>query len=229
MRLRVTIAVVAAAMGGSCVRQTRAANVPIAPSGAQQTAFERQIRNAHDAGDGDYQLRALREKVAAAPDDVSARLELATAYRERGYPDISLEMCRLAAARFPDSGDVQLALARSLRDLNQRNEAISGLEAFLAAHPQTDAKYYSWVGILKDESGQSTAGEPAHRKALALAPNQDYLHNNLGYNLLMQKKNAEAAAEFREALRLNPASQTARNNLGTALAGQDSKEALASS
>ena len=226
MRLRITIAILAA-LEISCVRQTRVSYTP-APAGAQQTAFERQIHNAHDAGDGDYQLRALREKVAAAPEDVTARLELANAYRERGYPDISLEMCRLAAARFPDSGEVQLALVRALRDLNHRDQAVSGLEAFLSAHPQTDAKYYSWVGILKDESGQWTAGEPAHRKALGLVPSQDYLHNNLGYNLLMQKKNAEAAAEFREALRLNPASATARNNLGTALAGQDSKEALAS-
>ena len=53
-------------------------------------------------------------------------------------------------------------------------------------------------------------------------------HNNLGYNLLMQKKNHEAAAEFREALKLNPRSQVAHNNLGLALADQDAgKEAVA--
>ena len=46
------------------------------------------------------------------------------------------------------------------------------------------------------ESGYSQLGEPAHRKALELAPSLDYLHNNLGYNLLMQKKYAEAAGEF---------------------------------
>src|SRR5262249_2450080 len=56
----------------------------------------------------------------------------------------------------------------------------------------------------------------------------DYLHNNLGYNLLMQGKNAEGAAEFREALKHNPASLVARNNLGMALARQDaSREAVA--
>ena len=37
----------------------------------------------------------------------------------------------------------------------------------------------------------------------------------------MQKKNEEAAAEFREALRLNPGSAVAQNNLGLALAGQN--------
>jgi Flp pilus assembly protein TadD len=43
----------------------------------------------------------------------------------------------------------------------------------------------------------------------------------------MQKKNAEAAAEFREAMRLNPNSQVARNNLGLALAAHSSAEAMA--
>jgi Flp pilus assembly protein TadD len=227
MRLR-AITALWAVLGMGCAPRMRTASTPPPPAGAQQTAFERQIRNAHDAGDGDYQLRALRDKVAGAPDDISARLALAAAYRERGYPDISLEICRLAVARFPESGEAQLALVRSLRDLNHRGDAITSLEVFVAAHPQSDAKYYSWLGILRDESGQWTAGEPSHRKAIELAPADDYLHNNLGYNLLLQKKHTEAAAEFREALRLNPASQTARNNLGMALAAQDSREALAS-
>jgi Flp pilus assembly protein TadD len=210
-----------AVLGTACASRQRSARAPAAPPPAPMTVFERQIHNAHDAGDGDYQLRTLREKVAASPDDVMSRLQLAAAYRDRGYPDIALEMCRLAATRFPQSGEVQLALVRALRDLNQRPEAIIGLETFLQAHPQTSPEYFSWLGILRDESGQWTAAEPSHRKAVEIAPAQDYLHNNLGYNLLMQKKPAEAAAEFREALRLNPASQLARNNLGMALAGQD--------
>src|SRR5207245_499216 len=77
---------------------------------------------------------------------------------------------------------------------------------------------YSWLGILRDESGLWPVGEPAHRKAIELAPSADYLHNNLGYNLLMQQKNEAAAEEFREALKLNPGSQMAPNNLGMALA-----------
>ena len=225
MRLQLIVTVTALA-GISCATRT-VTRVPAAPAHPQQTTFERQIQNAHDAGDGDYRLRVLRERVAAAPDDIPARLELAAAYRERGYPDVALEICRLAAARFPLSAEVQLALVRSLRDLNQRNEAISDLDAFLQAHPQTSPEAYSWLGILHDESGQWTAGEAAHRKAVEFAPAQDYLHNNLGYNLLMQKKPADAAAEFREALRLNPASALAHNNLGMAMADQnDNAQAL---
>jgi Flp pilus assembly protein TadD len=46
------------------------------------------------------------------------------------------------------------------------------------------------------------------------------LHNNLGYNLMMQGRKGEAAEQFRRALELNPASETARNNLGLALGDQ---------
>jgi len=227
MNLRIAILVVAAAIPVSCVRQTQVANHsprPVAP-----TVWDRQIRNAQDAGEGDYQLKALREKVAADSENVTVRLELAKAYQERGYPDVALEICRLAAARFPESGEAELALVRALRAMNRRNEAIGSLEAFLGNHPQKSPDYVSWLGILRDEGGQWAEGERWHRKALELAASRDSLHNNLGYNLLMQKKNEEAAGEIREALRMNPGSQVARNNLGLALANQNApKDAVAS-
>jgi tetratricopeptide (TPR) repeat protein len=185
------------------------------------TVWDRQIRNAVDAGDGDYRLRALRERVASEPNNVAVRTELAAAYRERGYPEIALEISRLAAARFPESGEAQLSLARDLRSTGRQSEAISGLETWLKSQDNGPAEHWSWLGILLDEAGLWPAGEPAHRKALEISPAVDYLHNNLGYNLLMQKKYEAAAAAFREALKLNPAGAMARNNLATALANSN--------
>jgi Flp pilus assembly protein TadD len=205
----------------SCTRRTPVARAPMPPT---PTVWERQVKNAVDAGDGDYQLRLLRSKVAAEPENIPARLDLAKAYRERGFPDVALEISRLATARFPDSGEAQLSLIRALRDLNRRAEATESLEAFLKTRPQTAPEYYSWLGILRDEAGLWPLGEPAHRQAVELSPNLDYLHNNLGYNLLMQKKNDEAAEEFRTALKLDPKSQVARNNLGLVLANQNAAE-----
>jgi len=210
-----------AALVCSCTRNPQVAQAPPPPT---PTVWERQVKNAVDAGDGDYQLRLLRDKVAAEPANIQVRLDLAKAYRDRGFADVALEISRLAAARFPDSGEVQLVLVRSLRDSNRRAEAAEGLEDFLKTHAQTAPEYYSWLGILRDESGHWPLGEPAHRHAVELSPNVDYLHNNLGYNLLMQKKNEEAAEEFRAALRLNPKSQVARNNLGLALANLNAAE-----
>jgi Flp pilus assembly protein TadD len=204
----------------SCVHQQISKTA--APAPAPMSVWEQQIRNARNLGDGDYELGVLRQKVAVEPDNVAARIELAKAYRERGYPEIALEISRLAAARFPDSGAAELSLVRDLREVNQRGEAIAGLEAFLKAHAQSGAEYFSWLGILRDESGLWPLGEPAHRRAIDLSPGSDSLHNNLGYNLLKQQKNEQAAGEFREALKLNPGSQIARNNLGMALAQSNS-------
>jgi Flp pilus assembly protein TadD len=227
MDLRLVVAALAG-LSLSC------ASVPSARNSAPRTpavgvsAFDRQVRNARDAGDGDYALALLRQRVAAEPENVSIRLELSKAYRDRGFPDVALEIDRLAAARFPESGDAELALVGDLHAMKQRAEAIASLEAFLKSHSPQTPQFESWMGILLDESGQWASGEAHHRKALELAPSADSLHNNLGYNLSMQKRNAEAAAEFQAALKLNPASQIARNNLGSSLAAGDSTQAVAS-
>ncbi len=76
------------------------------------------------------------------------------------------------------------------------------------------------MGILRDEAGQLAKAEESYRAALALRPKSDSLHNNLGYNLLLQGKREAAAQEFRAALAIEPYSQVARNNLGSALASQ---------
>jgi tetratricopeptide (TPR) repeat protein len=201
----------AAASAVSCV------HTPVKTATAP-TIWDRQVRNAVDAGEGDYQLRVLRERVAAEPENIAVRAELAAAYRQRGYPEIALEISRLAVARFPESGEAELSLVRDLRASNRRAEAITSLETYLKAHGNSSADYWSWLGILRDESGLWPSGETAHRKAIELTPAANSLHNNLGYNLLMQKKYEDAAAEFREALKINPADAMASNNLGTALA-----------
>ena len=207
----------AASTAASCVH-TQVVKTAAPPSTAPATIWDRQIRNAVDAGEGDYRLRVLRERTAAEPENIAVRLELAAAYRERGYPEVALEISRLAVARFPESGEAELSLVRDLRAANQRAEAIAGLETYLKAHADSGAAYWSWLGILRDEMGLWPSAEPAHRKAVDLSPGADYLHNNLGYNLLMQKKYQDASAEFREALQRNPGNATARNNLATALA-----------
>jgi Flp pilus assembly protein TadD len=220
--------VLLALAASSCASRHVVSQTPAAPATARQTVFERQIRNARDAGDGDLELRELREQVAAEPDNVPARLDLARAYATRGYADVALEIVRLAAARFPDSGAVELALVRELHELNQPAEAIASLEGFLKIHPRTAPEYFSWLGILRDERHEYALGEPHHRRAVELAPADDALHNNLGYNLLMQKREAEATQEFRAAVKLNPSSRVARDNLALALAGQNqSAEAVA--
>lgn len=179
----------------------------------------RQVTNATEAGDGDYEARTLRAKLDANPDDLATRLELARHYQQAGFPEVAIEHCRLACERALASVEAHIALARMLRENHRSAEALASLAKFAAAHADnTDViTVWAWIGLLSDDAGDWKSGEGAYQRAIALAPSRDDLHNNLGYCMLKQGRRTDAAAEFREALRLNPASTIARNNLGLAL------------
>ena len=65
MKSRYLFALLAAgaAFSVSCVHQAQVSRTG-APTSAPMSNWDRQVRNAIDAGDGDYPLRILREKVA---------------------------------------------------------------------------------------------------------------------------------------------------------------------
>ncbi len=224
----------------SCAQRGLAPSVRTAPPASALSpiakTMSRQTVNAIDAGDGDYSVKVLRARVDADPRDLAARLELARNYRKAGFPEVSLEHLRLACERAPESEEAHLALAKGLRESHRPAEAALILRTFSESHSLgSSVEVWAWLGVLEDEAGDWKAGEAAHRKALGLQPRRDDLLNNLGYSLLGQKRNAEATEIFREALKVNPRSLIARNNLATALAespgaalGENAPEAVKS-
>jgi Flp pilus assembly protein TadD len=217
---RVILALATALLCASCTHQVQTA----ASHGATRTAVSqvmaRQVENAVDAGDGDVEARALRRRLAASTTDLQARLALARLYARRGLPDLALEHYRLAAAQFPDSAPVAFALSKTLWEMGEPGAALEAVTTFLAKHPRGSWEALSLQGILQDELGRFAEAEAAHRAALALDPGRSALHNNLGYNLLLEGHADAATAAFERALELDPRSQVARNNLGVALALQ---------
>lgn len=193
---------------------------------AVSTMMSRQIENAVDAGSGDPEMHALRQRLAADSHDMNARITLARLYAKRGYPDLALDHYRMAMLQDPDSLVAVLELAKMLRQMDQKETALEAVQFYSLRHPwNTDKKGQppSWEaasleGVLEDELGRLDLAEPAHRAALKLEPNRASLHNNLGYNLLLQNKPKEAVVEFQAALKLDPHSEIAHNNLGAALA-----------
>lgn len=181
-------------------------------------AMDRQVHNALDAGEGDLVIRALRQKVAAEPDNAAARLELAQQYQKQGAYELAIDHLRIAASRIPDSEEASTRLSRALRANEQTVEAIAVLVKFSDAHAGASAALLEELAMLEDETGAFGEGERFHRRAIAADLKDDTLRNNLGYNFLQQGKYEDAAHEFRAALQLNAASETARNNLGFAMA-----------
>lgn len=221
MRHRILLVVVIAACTG-CSRHyaKRQREGPVqAMKSAVARAMHRQVTNAVEAGDGDLRVAALRKQMIADPGNLAARLELASHYDKSGFPELAVEHYRLAAERFQDASSAHLGLAKSLRAMGMVDEAQAVLARFLESHQEAAPLMYSWAGITADEAGNLVDGEEYHRQAIYRSSREDAaLHNNLGQNLLLQGRPADAADEFQRALKIHPRSEIARNNLAIALA-----------
>ena len=202
---------------GGCARRTSRSYSP--PSNVA-SVMRRQVLNAAETGEGDPAVLPLRQQIAAEPDNPAPRLELASHFGKAGQPELEMEHLRLAVERFPASRDSHMALAQALRKAEQPRQAAETLERYLRANPNSTADPEVWnrLGVCRDEAGDWNAGEQAFRSGLAVSQDLDYLYNNLGYNLLEQQRTSEAVAVLKDALKHNPHSETARNNLGLALA-----------
>lgn len=202
----------------SCVRHAQTAVHRVQPP-AVSVVMARQVKNAQDAGDGDIEAKVLRQRLAANPADLDTRILLARLYNRRGISDLAIEHYRMAAVLFPESALVVLELAKILRTAGASEAALKTLEEY-GTRSTANWELYSLEGILEDEQGQLEVAEKAHRAAVALEPDRSALHNNLGYNLLLQGRAEDASAEFRRAIEIDPHSVIAHNNLGTALASR---------
>lgn len=187
-----------------------------------ETIADRQVRNAIEAGDGDLVLRTLRQQVLAEPANLDTRLALALAYEKQGAPELAVEHYRVAAEQY-GSERAAARWANLLDSLGEPEQAVLVLVHFCDSQTRVSSGILSELGILLDDMGDFTKAERYHQRALAAAlveaaPGQDALHNNLGYNLILQNRHREAQDELRKALELNRRSEVARNNLAFALA-----------
>jgi len=212
----ISILLCASLICSSCTRQVELASQPSTHT-KTHALLMRQVENAVDLGDGDAEAKRWRQRLAANAGDLDARIALAKLYASRGLTDLAIEHYRLAAELNPGLPGVTLLLAKSLRDAKERAEASRVIAAYVAKHPKESWELLSLQGILEDEQGRFKQGEASYRAALAIDSLQTSVHNNLGYNLLLQGHAEPAADEFRKAVTLDPHSVIAHNNLGTAL------------
>jgi len=94
--------------------------------------------------------------------------------------------------------------------IEQYRQAIALNHDFIAA--------YERLGLLLDRLGRFDAAEGVWCEAISRAPDLPSLHNNLGFHFLLQRRYAEAATHFENALMIDPRYDRARINLGITLA-----------
>ena len=230
MRLRWTAAaLIILTLSTACVRRTTTGNsfgLPgkIAPDEAFRNIFRQQTQDAFNPLTDDRRVQALQARLKLSPQDTASRLELARIYENYRLCDDGFEQYTetLRQARVAPEANGKLAeqavlgLGRCAQATGRTRQAIPLLEAFIREWPT--ASSWNALGLLYNQLGDLPAGESAFREAVASNAASDGLHNNLGYNLLLQNKGEAAEAEFRQALTLNPKSATTRNNLGVVLA-----------
>ncbi|MDE2389337.1 MAG: tetratricopeptide repeat protein [Betaproteobacteria bacterium] len=104
------------------------------------------------------------------------------------------------------------------REHYQKGEYAEAIDAFEKAIELKPDHYeaYSSMGVIYSILGEDELGISFISEAIKLAPSLSLLHNNLGYALLKQERNADAADAFERALQLDPQNSHARNNLKSA-------------
>lgn len=217
----VTIALVATLlMFAGCIKRTAVSQdfgLPVKTS-RQSSSFRpilQQQSGAFNPLTDDPRVQELLGRLKANAADAAARVELAGVYESYRLYDEAIEQY---GQSLPTSFGEQaaLGLARCEQASGRVREAISLLEGFVEEKPS--ASVWNQLGLLYDGVGELSSGERAFRAALEISSESDRLHNNLGYNLLLQKKPEVAEVEFRKALELNASSANTHNNLGIALA-----------
>jgi Flp pilus assembly protein TadD len=183
------------------------------------SVFDTQVRNAVHMGDGDLEVQALRKRLLENPRDLTVRRRLAEKFEAHGYPELALDHLRIAAEIAPADLDLQLDLAKALDAQKLPHQASQVLAAAL---PQSTPSATQWsrAAILTDSVATLADGEALHRKALILEPANHDFTNNLAFNLIRQKRGAEAEQLLTALLRAKPTHELARNNLAMLYASQ---------
>ena len=219
--------------GTACVRRTvtqdfglsgaatavRPKHPSISPDGSMRAVFKQQTKGTFDPISDDPKVQELQSRLKVNAGDVTALMELGGLYESYRLYDTASDQYLKATRLSSDDAlreKATLALSRVARGSNRTDEAVNLLEALVRQRPSPSS--WNQLGLLYEEVRAPLSAENAFEHAIAANPESDSLHNNLGYSLLLQKRNEEAEAEFRKALQINPASRTASNNLATVLA-----------
>lgn len=152
-------------------------------------------------GQYDLATEALGEVPEDSPWFVTAEIRRANTQASAGRADAGIETLRSLAEAHSDSIEVNSALGDALRVEERFAEAA---DAYSAAIQQIgEPQQVHWVlyysrGIAYERSDQWERAEADFRRALELEPGQPLVLNYLGYSLVEQRRDLEAALDMIE-------------------------------
>jgi Flp pilus assembly protein TadD len=209
---RRNLAIVLSRLGGG--DGPPAAGDPASIDGAGAEALDRQGRMALEQGrpaDAIARYEALRR---LRPDTADVRLKLGTAYEAAGRLADATAEYREGMRLDPKSASAMDSLGYVLVRQRKFAEAVPLLTEAVRLRPDLAPSYATLAGALM-EVGRLDDSIATYQRALSFPENAASadVHNNYGIALAYRGRTAEAAAAWREALRVNPDFADAKTNL----------------
>jgi tetratricopeptide (TPR) repeat protein len=172
-------------------------------------------------GEYDAAIDACKSALALNPKFARAHNNLGVALQLKGEYDAAMASFRRAIESNPIQRDAHNNLAKALSLKGEYEEAIAhflkALDSRALAHR---SGAFSGLGNAFYSLDRIEEAEAAYRRAIELAPGDQYAQRNLGLTLARQGKLEEAIAHFRLAIAASPDFAAAHDNLGGALRAQ---------
>lgn len=149
------------------------------------------------------ELGPLEARVAGAPQDPSARAQLAIALDRAALRERAAEQYRELASRGFDNWQVEHNLGNVLKRLGRRDEAIAAYRRALelgSRNPDT----LNNLGLLLADADDLEGAQAAFRRAMEIGPRHGLSAYNLGALLARGGDAAGARSAFAEAVRRSP-------------------------
>lgn len=112
--------------------------------------------------------------------------------------------------------EVQMALAQTMENQNQPEQAITVYQGIVAKSPRTDA--YHRLALLYDKKGDPENAAKYYHEALKRDAKNAEVHCDYGYSRYVRRDFSAAEKSLRQAIALKPGLNRAHTNLGLLLA-----------
>ena len=165
----------------------------------------------------------LRRVIGLTPESAQAHVDLAIALADSGDFVDALSETSTAISVAPGLAIAHLNRARILSDMKQDREAGGEFASAARLAPNNPDCYFYW-SLAEQAQGNFTKEEELLQKVVKLDSNNVKAHIRLANNLLYQNRTAEAIAELRAALAIDPNSTQVLYKLSRALHSIDPKE-----
>jgi Flp pilus assembly protein TadD len=183
----VVTALVAALMLAGC--QNRSASLDADPIATASTSV---------SGPSFKKTEALNKQWKADPSNTAVAIAYASALDELGQKPTQIEVLRATAAKTRSQAPAQLQLGRALLAAGDFEGATDTLTQAVALNPR-DPKALSILGASLDQQTKHAEAREKYQAALALAPGDLSVMNNLAMSYSLQGKLPEAEAILRKA------------------------------